>query len=213
MLALRLGPVKRRPVGQVASVDELVHPYLGRRPEPLRSPREGFWDAYPHQQVFGGDVPPRTSAALLAFNLADSGEVRVFLGHMGGPFWESKDLGGWSIPKGEYDAAAEDPREAARREFAEEIGVPAPDGDLIDLGVHVQPSGKQIRCFAVAAPESVCFVASNEFALEWPRGSGMVQSFPEIDRAEWFALVEATHKLVPGQVPILGALAEALRRR
>lgn len=161
-------------------------------------------------EVFGGDMPARTSAALLAFRHADSGEVRVFLGHMGGPFWESKDDGGWSIPKGEYDAAAEDPMQAARREFAEEIGVPAPDGDLIDLGVHVQPSGKRIRCFAVDAQEALRFVASNEFAMEWPPRSGIVRSFPEIDRAEWFALAEATHKLVSGQVPILGALAAAL---
>jgi len=156
-------------------------------------------------------VPPRTSAALLAYDLSDPGELRVFLGHMGGPFWESKDHGGWSIPKGEYDAAAEDPREAARREFAEEIGVPAPDGELIDLGEHVQPSGKRIRCFAVAAPGSVSYVASNEFALEWPRRSGVMRSFPEIDRAEWFTLAEASHRLVSGQVPILGALADALR--
>ncbi len=160
--------------------------------------------------VFGGAVPARTSAALLVFNVSDAGEVRVFLGHMGGPFWESKDDGGWSIPKGEYDADAEDPMEAARREFAEEIGVPAPDGDLIDLGVHVQPSGKRIRCFAVAAPESVRYVASNEFTLEWPPHSGIVRSFPEIDRAEWFPLVDARHTLVPGQVPILQALTEAL---
>jgi predicted NUDIX family NTP pyrophosphohydrolase len=158
-------------------------------------------------------VPPVISAALLAFRRAESGQVRVFLGHMGGPFWESKDDGGWSIPKGEYDAATEDPMQAARREFAEEIGVLAPEGELIDLGVHVQPSGKRIRCFAVAAQESLRFVASNEFALEWPRRSGIVRSFPEIDRAEWFALSEAAHKLVPGQVPILGALADALQRR
>jgi predicted NUDIX family NTP pyrophosphohydrolase len=158
-------------------------------------------------------VLARTSAALLAFHRADSGEVRVFLGHMGGPFWESKDDGGWSIPKGEYDAVTEDPMQAARREFAEEIGVPAPEGDLIDLGVHVQPSGKRIRCFAVAAPESVRYVASNEFTLEWPRYSGIVRNFPEIDRAEWFPLAQARHKLVPGQVPILTTLADVLRVR
>jgi predicted NUDIX family NTP pyrophosphohydrolase len=156
-------------------------------------------------------VPARTSAALLAFHRADSGEVSVFLGHMGGPFWESKDNEGWSIPKGEYDATAEDPMDAARREFAEEIGVPAPDGDLIDLGVHVQPSGKRIRCFAVAAPKSVRFVTSNEFTLEWPRGSGIVRRYPEIDRAEWFPLAEARRMLVPGQVPVLHALAAALQ--
>ena len=134
-------------------------------------------------------------------------------GTWGGPFWESKDDGGWSIQKGEYDAASEVPMEAARREFAEEIGVPAPDGDLIDLGVHAQPSGKRIRCFAVAAQDSLRFVASNEFALEWPLGSGIVRSFPEIDRAEWFALADAARKLVPGQVPILRALTDCLQVR
>lgn len=139
--------------------------------------------------------------------------MRVLLGHMGGPFWESKDAGAWSIPKGEYDPAAEDPMQAARREFAEEIGVPAPDGELIDLGDHLQPSGKRIRCFAVVAQESVRFVGSNEFALEWPRGSGIVRSFPEIDRAQWFGLAEATRKLVSGQVPILGALTQELKSR
>lgn len=135
----------------------------------------------------------------------------MFLGHMGGPFWESKDDGGWSIPKGQYDASVEDPMEAARREFAEEIGVPAPPGAPIDLGVHVQPSGKRIRCFAVAAAGSLRYMASNEFTLEWPRSSGIVRSFPEIDRAEWFPLTEARHKLVSGQVPILQALADALQ--
>ena len=169
--------------------------------------------AHRHMVVFGGHMPARTSAALLAFNRAESGEVRVFLGHMGGPYWEAKDAGGWSIPKGEYDAAAEDPVEAARREFAEEIGVPAPDGALIDLGVHRQRSGKEIRCFAVAAPESVRYVASNEFTLEWPRNSGIVRSYPEIDRAGWFPLAEASRKLVSGQVPILKALADVLHPR
>jgi predicted NUDIX family NTP pyrophosphohydrolase len=169
--------------------------------------------AHCHLQVFGGDVPTRTSAALLAFTRAEAGDVRVFLGHMGGPIWASRDDGGWSIPKGEYDAAAEDPMEAARREFAEEIGVPAPAGAVIDLGVHLQPSGKQVRCFAVAvaAQESARYVASNEFTLEWPRHSGIVRSYPEIDRAEWFPLSEARHKLVSGQVPILNALAAVLQ--
>ena len=150
------------------------------------------------------------SAAVLAYRL-EGGEPLVFLGHMGGPFWARKDAGAWSLPKGVYEPGAEDPAAAARREFAEEIGVPVPDGDLIDLGVHVQPSGKRIRCFAVAAPKSVSFLASNEFTVEWPRHSGIVRSFPELDRAEWFPLAEARHKLVPGQVPILQALTDALQ--
>jgi predicted NUDIX family NTP pyrophosphohydrolase len=161
-------------------------------------------------EVFGGRVSVKTSAALLAYLVDSAGVLRVFLGHMGGPFWARRDAGGWSIPKGEYTLGDEAPVDVARREFAEETGVPPPEGDLIDLGVFVQPSGKQITAFAVPAEASLAFVASNEFALEWPSGSGTVRSFPEIDRAEWFPLAEARRKVVGGQVPILDALARAL---
>ncbi len=152
----------------------------------------------------------RTSAGLLAHRIDPSGEVWVFLGHMGGPFWARRDVGGWSIPKGEYDPGEEQPFDVARREFAEEIGVPAPRGEVIDLGVAVQPSGKRVRTFAVPADESLGFVASNEFELEWPRGSGVVRRFPEIDRAQWFPLAQARTKVVSGQVPILDALRARL---
>ena len=134
----------------------------------------------------------------------------VFLGHMGGPFWARRDAGGWSIPKGEYDPQTEDALAAALREFAEEIGAPAPVGEPIDLGVHAQPSGKRVQAYAVPADPELRFVASNTFEMEWPRGSGQVQAFPEIDRAQWFALVAARHKVVNGQVPILDTLAERL---
>jgi predicted NUDIX family NTP pyrophosphohydrolase len=160
--------------------------------------------------VFGGLVSVKTSAALLAYRIDSAGVLRVFLGHMGGPFWAGRDEGGWSIPKGECEIGDEVPMDVARREFAEEIGVPPPAGDLIDLGVFVQPSGKQITAFAVPAEASLAFVASNEFGLEWPRGSGVIRSFPEIDRAGWFTLVEARRKVVGGQLPILDALARAL---
>lgn len=151
----------------------------------------------------------KTSAALLAYR-TDAGDLLVFLGHMGGPFWQRKDERGWSIPKGEYDAGAEAPRDVAQREFTEEIGVPPPAGDLLDLGVFVQPSGKRIRAFAVRSGAELRYVASNTFALEWPRGSGRVAVFPEIDRAGWFGIDEARRKLVAGQVPILDALLGAL---
>ncbi len=154
-------------------------------------------------------MPVRTSAALLAYRLEPTGVLWVFLGHMGGPFWAARDAGGWSIPKGEY-TVGEAPVDVARREFAEEIGIPPPDGELLELGVFVQPSGKRITAFAVAALASLHFVGSNVFALEWPRGSGIIRSFPEIDRAEWFTLAEARSKVVAGQVPILDALAAAL---
>lgn len=152
----------------------------------------------------------RTSAALLAYRLDPAGALWVFLGHMGGPFWAARDAGGWSIPKGEYAVGEEAPADVARWEFAEEVGVPPPDGVLRELGVFVQPSGKRITAFAVAAEASLRFVGSNEFELEWPRGSGIIRSFPEIDRAEWFTLAEARSKVVGGQVPILDALAAVL---
>jgi predicted NUDIX family NTP pyrophosphohydrolase len=151
----------------------------------------------------------KTSAALLAYRTgADA--LLVFLGHMGGPFWQHKDDRGWSIPKGEYDAGAEAPWDVARREFAEEIGVPAPQGDVLDLGVFAQPSGKRIRAYAVPAGPDLRYLASNTFELEWPRGSGKISAFPEIDRAAWFGVEEARRKVVPGQIPILDALVGAL---
>lgn len=155
----------------------------------------------------------RTSAALLAYFIDASGALQVFIGHMGGPFWARKDDGGWSIPKGEYLADEEAPVDVARREFAEEIGTPAPPGDLIDLGVHVQPSRKRIQAYGVSADATLRYIASNEFELEWPAGSGQVSSFPEIDRAQWFPLAEARRKVVSGQVPILDALVDVLRER
>ncbi|HEX6887829.1 MAG TPA: hypothetical protein VF143_06960, partial [Candidatus Nanopelagicales bacterium] len=92
----------------------------------------------------------------------------------------------------------------------EEIGAPPPTGALLDLGVHVQRSGKRVLAYAVAADPALAFVASNEFALEWPRGSGQWRSFPEIDRAQWYPVEVARRKVVSGQVPILEALVAAL---
>jgi predicted NUDIX family NTP pyrophosphohydrolase len=151
----------------------------------------------------------KTSAALLAYRF-EAGSLQVFLGHMGGPLWQHKDDGGWSIPKGEYDVAREQPRDVAHREFAEEIGVAAPEGDMLDLGVFVQPSGKRIQAYAVRADAPLGYVVSNTFDLEWPRGSGRITAFPEIDRAEWFPLEQARTKVVKGQIPVLDALADAL---
>lgn len=149
---------------------------------------------------------PGTSAALLLHRAGPDGP-EVFLGHMGGPFWGHRDDGAWSIPKGLFDPAHEDALAAARREFAEEIGVEAPPGDVVDLGECLQPSSKRVRTFAQRVDEPVEFVASNHFELEWPRGSGVIRSFPEIDRAAWFSLGEARRKVVGGQVPILDRLA------
>jgi predicted NUDIX family NTP pyrophosphohydrolase len=151
----------------------------------------------------------RTSAGLLPYRRRE-GALEVLIAHMGGPFWARKDEGAWSILKGEYDPGREEPLAAARREFAEEAGVPAPLGEPLALG-ELRTSGKLIAAWAVEAdgldPEGF---SSNTFTLEWPRGSGAQQEFPEIDRAAWLDLATARAKLVKGQVPFLDTLERAL---
>ena len=129
--------------------------------------------------------------------------------HMGGPFWARKDAGAWSIPKGECDDG-EDPLQAARREFAEELGCSPPDGEMIDLGEITQRGGKRVRAWAVRGYIDVSDITSNTFELQWPPRSGRMQSFPEIDRAGWFDLETARGKLVQGQVALLDVLADRL---
>ncbi len=131
---------------------------------------------------------------------------------MGGPYWERRDAGAWSIPKGEHEPA-EDPFAAARRELTEETGLAPPSGEPIDLGEVRQSSGKLVHAWAIEADVDVSSITSNSFALEWPRGSGTMRSFPEVDRAAWFDLDEARTKLVKGQVPFLASLAHALLGR
>ena len=150
------------------------------------------------------------SAGILLYRVTDAAEPEVWIAHMGGPFWARKDAAAWSIPKGEY-RQGEDPFEAARREFAEEIGVPAPAADYLLLGEFRQPSGKVVTVFAAEADLAVSEVVSNTFELEWPTGSGRLRAFPEVDDARWVGLAEARVKLVRGQVPVLDALAEVLR--
>lgn len=145
---------------------------------------------------------PERSAGLLLYRRTP--ELEVFLGHMGGPFWARKDAAAWSIPKGLY-LENEAPLAAALREFEEEIGVPAPAGAYDELGEFRLPSGKMLTIFALESVE-MTFVASNTFETEWPPRSGRLQSFPEIDRAEWLGIDEARVKLVKGQVPVLDAL-------
>jgi predicted NUDIX family NTP pyrophosphohydrolase len=153
----------------------------------------------------------RLSAGLLLYR-AGQDALEVMLVHMGGPFWAHKDAGAWSIPKGEHERS-EEPLEAARREFTEETGLIAPAREPIDLGTVKQPSGKLIRAFAVEGDADVSVIRSNSFELEWPKGSGRVQQFPEVDRAQWFALESARTKLVKGQVPFLEELAGRLEER
>ena len=152
---------------------------------------------------------PRSAGALLFKVLPPAGDVEVLLGHPGGPFWARRDEGAWSIPKGEY-GPDEDPRAAAAREFAEELGSPLPSGPLIDLGTVRQPSGKLVTVFAVESDFDATTARSNTFEMEWPPKSGRMGSFPEIDRAEWFDCATARVKLVRGQVEFVDRLLAAL---
>lgn len=128
---------------------------------------------------------------------------------MGGPFWASKDDGAWSVPKGLVDAG-EAPIDAARREFGEELGVPVPQGEMVDLGRLRQSSEKTVAVWAVELcadePLDVDAIVGNNFEIEWPPRSGRMQSFPEIDRAGWFDLDTARSKVVGGQAPLFDRL-------
>ncbi len=148
-------------------------------------------------------MPVLSAGVLLHRGPADGREVLI--GHPGGPFWAGRDAGAWSIPKGEFDAG-EDPWDAARREFAEELGRPVPDGPRTDLGTARQPSGKLLTVFAVFADLDITGVRSNTFTLEWPKGSGRMREFPELDRVAWMGLDQARRKLLKGQRVFLDRL-------
>jgi predicted NUDIX family NTP pyrophosphohydrolase len=150
-----------------------------------------------------------TSAGLIVFR-AREGALQVLLAHMGGPYWARKDAGAWSIPKGELEDG-EDPLAGARREYAEELGQPPPDGPVIELGEVRQRGGKRVVAFAVEGDFDPAQLHPGTFELEWPPRSGRRQAFPEVDRVAWFDLPAATGKLVAGQVPLLHRLAEARR--
>jgi predicted NUDIX family NTP pyrophosphohydrolase len=137
--------------------------------------------------------------------------LEVLLVHMGGPFWKHRDAGAWSIPKGEHEDG-EDSLAAARREFQEETGIAAPPGEPIDLGVARQGGGKLVHAWATQADVDVTEIVSNTFELEWPKGSGAVREFPEVDRAQWFDVAGARARIVQGQVPLLDALHERVPR-
>ena len=136
-------------------------------------------------------------------------QLEVYLAHMGGPFWARKDARAWSIPKGIVEEG-EDPRDAALREFAEETGSPLPPIELTELGGFRYASGKTVIVFAGETDAVLPPVSSNTFETEWPPRSGRMQSFHEVDRADWFPIEVASEKLVAGQVPILAALQAAL---
>ena len=146
---------------------------------------------------------PSRSAGILAFR-RKHGKIEVLLVHPGGPFWRTKDLGAWSIPKGEY-GAGEDAQDVARREFREELGHDL-SADLLALGEIRQRGGKIVTAFAVETDLDVENIQSNTFELEWPPRSGKQQTFPEVDRAEWFDLAAARAKINEGQKSLLERL-------
>ncbi|THA71467.1 NUDIX domain-containing protein [Streptomyces sp. A0958] len=140
----------------------------------------------------------RRSAGLLLFRTGAEHGLEVLIGHMGGPFWEGREQAAWSVPKGEY-APDEEPRAAARREFEEEFGHPAPDGEWLPLGEARQPSGKTVTVWALRADIDPASAVPGTFTMEWPRGSGVVREFPEMDRFAWCTPQVAADRLVKGQ--------------
>jgi predicted NUDIX family NTP pyrophosphohydrolase len=136
------------------------------------------------------------------------GTIEVLLAHMGGPFWAKKDLGAWSIPKGEFDPD-EDPLAAAKREFEEETGLSVA-GEFIPLAPIKQSGGKIVHIWAVEGDCDASAIKSNTFMIEWPPRSGRRQAFPEIDRAEWFSLDDAMEKVTKGQRGFIEELRQIL---
>lgn len=150
---------------------------------------------------------PKRSAGILLYRIGD-GRPEAFLVHMGGPLWARKDAGAWSIPKGEFEPG-EEPLRAARREFAEETGLKI-EGEFIELQPVRQSGGKTVLAWAVRGDCDPASIRSNLFTMEWPPGSGRVQSFPEVDRAAWFTLEEAARKIVRGQAGFIDQLKKLL---
>jgi predicted NUDIX family NTP pyrophosphohydrolase len=150
----------------------------------------------------------RRSAGLLVHRGAGA-ELEVQLVHPGGPMWSKRDAGAWSIPKGEYDSD-EEPLAAARREFAEELGVAPPDGPARDLGEVRQKSGKVVHGWAVEGDLDVSEISSNTVTVQWPPRSGQTLEIPEVDRAEWFGPELAREKINPAQAVLLDRLSHIL---
>ena len=147
----------------------------------------------------------KRSAGMLLHRPGPEGEPEVLLVHPGGPYWARKDLGAWSIPKGELDPG-EDPEACALRELAEETGLALPPEGLRDLGEVKQRGGKVVQAFAAEGDLDAAAIAANTFELEWPPRSGRRQEFPEVDRAEWFALDEARRRINAAQAAFLDRL-------
>ncbi|HEX6163678.1 MAG TPA: NUDIX domain-containing protein [Vicinamibacterales bacterium] len=149
----------------------------------------------------------KQAAGILLYRRGPSG-VQVLLAHPGGPLWARKDYGAWTLPKGQF-TDTEAPLDAAKREFEEEMGS-APTGDFRPLGTLKQPSGKVIHAWAAESDFDTANVKSNLFSMEWPPRSGKMAQFPEVDRAAWFSIDEARHKILKGQQPFLDRLLALL---
>jgi len=155
-------------------------------------------------------VAAKRSAGILLYRFV-AAAPELLLVHPGGPYWAKRDLGAWTIPKGEYEAE-ESARDCALRELGEELGA-APVLEvaaLVDLGAVRQKSGKVVEAWAAEADFDPADLNSNTFALEWPPRSGVEREFPEVDRAEWFSPERAREKILPAQVPLIDRLLERL---
>ncbi|MFV8185320.1 MULTISPECIES: NUDIX domain-containing protein [unclassified Streptomyces] len=149
----------------------------------------------------------KRSAGLLLYRHTDHG-LEVLLGHMGGPFFARRDTGAWTVPKGEYESAEETAWDAARREFQEELGLPPPDGDAVELGEVRQSGGKTVTAWAVRGDLDPATITPGTFTMEWPPRSGQTREFPELDRVAWFRLDGARDVIVKAQCAFLDRLAE-----
>jgi predicted NUDIX family NTP pyrophosphohydrolase len=152
---------------------------------------------------------PKASAGLLLFRRRASG-LELFLAHPGGPFWQRRDAGAWTIPKGLAEEG-EDPLDAACREFQEETGR-APHGPFIPLGSIRQKAGKVVHAWAWEGDADPATVTSNTTTTEWPRGSGRLLTFPEVDRCAWFDPAVARQKINPAQAAFIDRLESELAR-
>jgi predicted NUDIX family NTP pyrophosphohydrolase len=154
-------------------------------------------------------VTGRVSAGILLYRRPPGGGLEVLLGHPGGPFHANRDLGAWSIPKGEVEPG-EDLYDVARREFAEETGHAPPDAEAIPLGTIVQKGGKLVHAWALEGDLDPAASVSNTFSMAWPPGSGSLVAFPEIDRVAWFHPAEARRRIKDAQAAFLDRLAASL---
>jgi predicted NUDIX family NTP pyrophosphohydrolase len=161
--------------------------------------------------LYGRAVTAKRSAGILLFRLAGA-EPELLLVHPGGPYWAKRDLGAWTIPKGEFESG-ESARECALRELGEELGTaPTIDAEkLIDLGAVRQKAGKVVEAWAAEGDFDPAKLSSNAFSIEWPPRSGAEREFPEVDRAEWFDPAQARRKILPAQATLIDRLVEHLR--